>query len=67
MVKALEAIENAHVVILIIDAKDGIVEQDLHLLGHVLDADVRWLLPSINGMVWNESQKSPSVWNWSVD
>ena len=47
VVKALEAIENAHVVILIIDAKDGIVEQDLHLLGHVLDAG-RALVIAVN-------------------
>lgn len=38
VVKSLQAIEDANVVILIIDARIGIVEQDLHLLGYVLDA-----------------------------
>ncbi|MDP1931573.1 MAG: ribosome biogenesis GTPase Der [Gammaproteobacteria bacterium] len=38
VVKSLQAIEDANVVILIIDARTGIVEQDLHLLGYVLDA-----------------------------
>ncbi|OGT72408.1 MAG: ribosome biogenesis GTPase Der [Gammaproteobacteria bacterium RIFCSPLOWO2_02_FULL_57_10] len=38
VVKSLQAIEDANVVILIIDARVGIVEQDLHLLGYVLDA-----------------------------
>ncbi len=36
--KSLKAIESAHVVIYVIDAKDGVVEHDLHLLGFVLDA-----------------------------
>ena len=38
VIKTMEAIEDANVVILMVDARDGIVEQDLHLLGHVLDA-----------------------------
>jgi len=38
VVKSLQAIEDANVVILIVDARTGIVEQDLHLLGYVLDA-----------------------------
>lgn len=38
VVKALQAIEDANVVILIADARTGIVEQDLHLLGYVIDA-----------------------------
>ncbi|MAI42675.1 MAG: ribosome biogenesis GTPase Der [Candidatus Azotimanducaceae bacterium] len=38
VVKTLDAILDAHVVILMLDARDGVVEQDLHLLGHVLDA-----------------------------
>lgn len=38
IVKTLDAIVDANVVILMIDARDGVVEQDLHLLGHILDA-----------------------------
>ena len=38
VLKTLEAINDANVVVLMIDARDGIVDQDLHLLGHVLDA-----------------------------
>lgn len=37
VVKSLQAIQDAHVVILLIDARAGIVEQDLHLLGYVLE------------------------------
>ena len=36
VLKTLEAISDANVVILMIDARIGLVEQDLHLLGHVL-------------------------------
>jgi len=38
VVKSLQAIKDANVVVLLIDAREGIVEQDLHLLGYVLDA-----------------------------
>jgi GTP-binding protein len=38
VVKSLQSIQEANVVILVIDARTGIVEQDLHLLGYVLDA-----------------------------
>lgn len=37
VVKSLQAIQDAHVVVLIVDARDGIVEQDLHLLGYVIE------------------------------
>jgi GTP-binding protein len=37
VVKSLQAIQDAHVVILLLDARVGIVEQDLHLLGYVLE------------------------------
>jgi GTP-binding protein len=35
-IKALQAIEHAHVVVLMLDAKEGITDQDTTLLGHVL-------------------------------
>ena len=38
VVKALQAMERAHVVILVIDASEGIVEQDLHVLDYALEA-----------------------------
>ncbi|UYM15536.1 ribosome biogenesis GTPase Der [Endozoicomonas euniceicola] len=38
VVKTLKAIEDANVVVLVVDAREGIVEQDLHMLGFVLDA-----------------------------
>lgn len=38
VVKSLTSIQDANVVVLVVDARDGIVEQDLHLLGYVLDA-----------------------------
>ena len=38
VVKSLQAIEDANVCIMVIDARDGIVEQDLHLLGYVVEA-----------------------------
>ena len=38
VVKSLQAIRDANVVVLLLDAREGIVEQDLHLLGYVLDS-----------------------------
>ena len=37
-IKALQAIEAAHVAILLLDAGEGVSEQDARLLGHLLDA-----------------------------
>lgn len=47
IIKTLQAINSAHVAILVLDARDGIVEQDLVLLGHVLEAG-RALVVAIN-------------------
>ena len=47
VVKSLQAIQDAHVVVLIIDARTGIVEQDLHLLGYVVETG-RALVIAIN-------------------
>ncbi|MFW6094622.1 MAG: ribosome biogenesis GTPase Der [Pseudomonadota bacterium] len=38
VVKSLQAIERAHVVILVLDAREGLVDQDLHLLEYAVDA-----------------------------
>jgi GTP-binding protein len=47
VIKALQAIDEAHVVVLVIDAREGITDQDLHLLGSVLEAG-RSLLVAVN-------------------
>ncbi|MGI9575060.1 ribosome biogenesis GTPase Der [Alloalcanivorax xenomutans] len=38
VIKALQAVDAAQVVLLVVDARDGISDQDLHLLGYVLEA-----------------------------
>ena len=47
IVKTLQAIEDAHVVVLVVDAQEGLVEQDLHLMGTVIDAG-RGLVVAVN-------------------
>lgn len=44
VVKALNAMERADVVILVIDAREGLVEQDLHVLQYALDAGCAMLV-----------------------
>ena len=38
IIKTLRAIKDANVVVLVIDAREGVSDQDLHMLGYVLDA-----------------------------
>lgn len=47
VIKALQAMEEAHVVLLVLDAREGITDQDLGLLGHVLQAG-RSLVVAVN-------------------
>ncbi|MDX1606923.1 MAG: ribosome biogenesis GTPase Der, partial [Candidatus Competibacterales bacterium] len=47
VLKTLAAIEQAHVVLLMLDARQGIAEQDASLLGHVLDSG-RALVIAVN-------------------
>lgn len=47
IVKSLKAIDDANVVILVMDAREGVVDQDLHLLGYAIDAG-RGLVIAIN-------------------
>ena len=47
VIKTLQAIQDANVVIFVVDAREGIVEQDLHLLGFVLEAG-RALVIAVN-------------------
>lgn len=47
VIKTLQAIEAAHVVIMVLDAQAGVADQDAHLLGMVLDAG-RALVLAVN-------------------
>jgi GTPase len=47
VLKTLAAIEQAHVVLMMLDARQGIADQDAHLLGHVLDSG-RALVIAVN-------------------
>ncbi|MGB2317360.1 MAG: ribosome biogenesis GTPase Der [Litorivicinaceae bacterium] len=47
IVKTLQAIEDSQVVVLVVDAQEGLVEQDLHLMGTVIDAG-RALVVAVN-------------------
>ena len=47
VVKTLQAIEDSQVVVLVVDAQEGLVEQDLHLMGTVIDAG-RALVVAVN-------------------
>ena len=38
IVKALQAIHDSHAVLVLIDAKEGLVDQDLHLIGQVIES-----------------------------
>ena len=47
VIKTLQAIETAHVVVMVLDAREGITEQDAGLLGFVVDAG-RALVVAVN-------------------
>lgn len=47
IVKTLQAVDDANVVVLLLDASEGIVDQDLHLMGHVINAG-RALVVALN-------------------
>ena len=47
IVKSLQAIDDANVVILLVDAQEGLVDQDLHLLGQVVESG-RALVLAVN-------------------
>jgi GTP-binding protein len=47
IVKTLQAIEDSQVVVLLIDAQEGLVDQDLHLIGTVIDSG-RALVVAVN-------------------
>lgn len=60
VVKSLQAIQDAHVVVMLVDAHTGIVEQDLHLLGYVVDSG-RALVIAINKWDGMEDQDRDQV------
>ena len=47
IVKTLQAIKDSHVVVLVVDAHEGLTEQDMHLLGFVIDSG-RALVIAVN-------------------
>jgi len=47
VIKTLQSIEQSHVVIMVIDAQQGVSDQDAHLLGFILDAG-RALVIAVN-------------------
>lgn len=47
VIKTLKAIDDANVVIMLLDAREGIVEQDMSLLGYILDSG-RSLVLAVN-------------------
>lgn len=58
IIKTLRAIKDANVVVLVIDAQEGVSDQDLHMLGYVLDAG-RSLVIALNkwdGMTGEEKE-----------
>ncbi len=59
IVKTLQAISDANVAILVIDAHEGLVDQDLHLLGNVIDAG-RALVVAVNK--WDGLEKERKDW-----
>ncbi len=59
IVKTLQALEDANVVILVLDAHEGIVEQDLHLAGLII-ASGRAVVIAVNK--WDGLEKSEREW-----
>ena len=51
VVKTLQAIADANVVLLLLDATQGVSDQDAHIAGYILEiVAARWWWPSTNGM-----------------
>lgn len=60
IVKTLQAIEDANVVILVMDSREGIVDQDLHLMGQVIDSG-RALVVALNKWDGLESEQKDYI------
>lgn len=59
IVKTLQALEEANVVVLVLDAHEGIVEQDLHLAGLIIQSG-RAVVIAVNK--WDGLEKSEREW-----
>ncbi len=59
IVKTLQAIDDANVVILLMDAQEGVVDQDLHLMGQVIESG-RALVVALNK--WDGMDPDDRVW-----
>jgi GTP-binding protein len=59
VIKALQAIDAANVVILVIDAREGVTEQDASLLGQILDSG-RALVIAVNK--WDGLSEDQKTW-----
>lgn len=59
IVKALKAIDDANVVVLVLDSTEGVVDQDLHLLGYAMEAG-RALVIALNK--WDGLDKDHKSW-----
>lgn len=59
IVKTLQAIEAANVVLLVLDAQEGIVEQDLHLAGLIIESG-RAVVIAVNK--WDGLEKQEREW-----
>lgn len=59
IVKTLQAIEDANVVVLLIDAQEGLVDQDLHLMGTAVEAG-RALVLAVNK--WDGLESDQKNW-----
>jgi GTP-binding protein len=60
VVRAMKAIERAHVAILVIDAEEGVTEQDEHIAGYVID-EYKSLVIAVNK--WDALEKSSHTMN----
>lgn len=59
VIKTLQAIKDANVVVLVIDAQEGITDQDLHILGYALEAG-RAIVIAINK--WDNLSQDKKNW-----
>lgn len=59
VIKALQAVEAAQVVVLVVDARDGITDQDLHLIGYTIEAG-RGLVVAVNK--WDNLESDHKDW-----
>lgn len=69
VVKTLQAIQASNVAVLVIDAREGITDQDMHLLGFILDAG-KGLIVAVNkwdGLTQDEKSRIRSELDRRID